>query len=241
MRQRLSGAYASAENVCPGHQSLLHIARSVSQTAITVRYRLLKATIVETLDIDLFQGSPALAGPIPPAAPLPFFQYMRAVRDNGIAGFHEDVFQQPIVETRYWRFHNFLVNDPVGIKHVLIDNADNYIKGVVELRSVNTWPAKDFIASDEKEWRQRRRTLSAAFDYRSIFENSSVILDTAQAVLARWSTLPQGTVIEAHAEMARMTLEIISPNRVSSSQRRVRWNHGTRIRALSERDDRRSV
>lgn len=122
---------------------------------------------METVDTDLFQGSPALAGPIPPTAPMPFFQYMRAVRDNGIANFHEDVFQQPIVETRYWRFQNFLVNDPAGIKHALIDNADNYIKGVVDPRSVNTWPEKGFVASDGKEWRsdaERFRRLRPPFD-----------------------------------------------------------------------------
>jgi cytochrome P450 len=143
-------------------------------------------------------------------SPLPFFQYIPTVRDNALEGFYDDVFQLPIVETKYWWLHTFLVNDPAGIKHVLIDSADNYIKGVVEQRSSRIWPYVRFAASDGKEWRQRRRTISSSFDHRVTLENSSIIVDTAQRALARWSILPWGTVIEAHAEMARMTLEIIS-------------------------------
>jgi len=84
---------------------------------------------VETVDADLFQGSPVLAGPIPPTTPLPFLQYIRTVRDNPLAGFHDDVFHQPVSEIKYFKLHTFLVNDPAGIKYVLIDNAANYVRG----------------------------------------------------------------------------------------------------------------
>lgn len=165
---------------------------------------------METVDADLFQGSPVLARPIPPATPLPFLQYIRTVRDNAVAGFHDDVFHQPLSEIKYFKLHTFLVNDPGGIKHVLIDNADNYIRGGVEQRTLRTWPIKGFAAYDGEEWRQRRRTMSSSFDYSSILENSAFIVDAAQRVLGRWAALPPLTVIEVHAEMARLTLEIIS-------------------------------
>jgi len=165
---------------------------------------------VETVDADLFQGSPVLARPIPPATPLPFLQYIRTVRDNAVAGFYDDVFHQPLSEIKYFKLHTFLVNDPRGIKHVLIDNADNYIRGGVEQRTLRTWPIKGFAAQDGEKWRQRRRTMSSSFDYPSILENSASIVDAAQRVLGRWTALSPLTVIEVHEEMARLTLEIIS-------------------------------
>jgi cytochrome P450 len=162
------------------------------------------------IDTDFVQRSPVLAGPIPARAPLPFFQYIRTVRDNAIAGFHDDVFKQRIVETRLWKLHTFIVNDPLGIKHVLVDNAANYVKGDIEQRILRTWPDKGFAGGDDKEWRLRRRTMSPSFDHRSVLENSSAVLDAAQRLLARWNALPRGTIIEASADMTRMALEVIT-------------------------------
>ena len=162
------------------------------------------------IDTDFVQESPLLSGPIPTRAPLPFFRYIWTMRDNAIAGFHEGLFQQPIVETRLWRLGTFIVNDPSGIRHVLIDNAANYIKGNIEQRISRTWPDKGFTTSDEKSWRQRRLTMSSSFNHHSIPGTSSAILDAANGVLARWRRLPRETIIDASAEMATMALEIIS-------------------------------
>lgn len=154
------------------------------------------------------QSSPVPAAPVPPAAPLPFVEYVRTVRDNAIAAFHRDVYREWIVDRKLWKLHTFIVNDPAGIKHVLVDNADNYIKGNIEQRISGT--PSDNAFSTKEDWRERRRTMSSSFDYRSVLGNSSVILDSAQALLARWSALPKGAVIEVSAEMARLTLEVIS-------------------------------
>ena len=116
-----------AGNVRSAQLRLLHFTPAVSLAIDQAKYRSLRATIVEAADADLFQGLPVLARPIPPATPLPLFQYISTVRDNAIAGFHDDVFHQPLSEIKYFKLHTFLVNDPAGIKHVLIDNAANYV------------------------------------------------------------------------------------------------------------------
>jgi len=130
------------------------------------------------------------------------------VRDNAIAAYHEDVYTQWIVETKLWKLHTFIVSEPAGIRHVLVDNADNYVKGNIEQRISGAPSDKGFPTKED--WRERRRTMSSSFDYRSILSNSSIILDSAHALVARWSALPNGAVIEVSAEMAQLTLEIIS-------------------------------
>ncbi len=171
---------------------------------------LCRLCLMEMIDTDFVQGSPLLSGPIPAQSPLPFFRYIWTMRDNAIAGFHEGLFQQQIVETRLWKLHTFIVNDPSSIRHVLIDNAANYIKGNIEQRISRTWPDKDFATSDEKRWRQRRQTMSSSFSHHSTPGTSSVILDAANRVLDRWRTLPRETVIDASAEMTTKALEVIS-------------------------------
>ena len=130
------------------------------------------------------------------------------MRDNTISAFHRDVYQEAIVETKLWRLRTYIVNDPGGIMHVLADNADNYVKGNIELRIPGAQSDRGILAKED--WVSRRRTMSSGFDYRSILTHSSVIVDCAQALLARWSTLPEGTVIEVSQEMVQLALGIIS-------------------------------
>jgi cytochrome P450 len=148
------------------------------------------------------------AVPKPPATPLSFLRYVRIASDNPIAAFHADVYQQWIVETKLWKLHTFIVNDPAGIRHILVDNADNYIKGNIEQRVAAGSSSEVFNAGEE--WRDRRRTMSSILDYRSLPGNSSIILECTQSLLDRWSSLQPGTVIEVSAGMSSLTLEIIS-------------------------------
>jgi cytochrome P450 len=148
------------------------------------------------------------AAPKPPATPLPFLRYVRIASDNAIAVFHADVYQQWIIETKLWKLHTFIVNDPAGIRHILVDNADNYIKGNIEQRVAAASSGEVFSAGEE--WRDRRRTMSSVLDYRSLPGNSSVIFECTQSLLDRWMRLQPGAVIEVSAEMSSLTLEIIS-------------------------------
>jgi cytochrome P450 len=153
--------------------------------------------------------TPPLAAPLPAKAPLPFFQYVRKVRDNALAGWHDAVFHERIVEIKHWRIHTFVVNDPAGIKHVLVDHAGNYVKGSIEPHIRRTGLGNGFAESNSEEWQQRHRVMQSSLDFRSILEKSTVITDVARGVLERWNALPPGEVIAVPEEMAAMTGEII--------------------------------
>jgi len=148
------------------------------------------------------------AAPVPPSAPLPFLQYVRTARSNPIAAFHADIYRQPIVEMSLWKLHTFIVSDPAAIRHILVDNAANYIKGSIEPRIGSASSSEDFTATEK--WRDRRRIMSSIVDYRLNAGNSSIILESVQSLLARWNALPSGTVIDISAEMSQLALEIIS-------------------------------
>ncbi len=165
--------------------------------------------IVQTADIDAAMASP-LASQMPPSAALSLCQYIYRVRDNAIAGFHKEMFDKPIVETRYWKLHTFMVSDPAGIKHVMVDNASNYLKGGVEQRISGTSMNRNSEITEERMWSHRREVISQSFDHGSMIEDSATILDAAQRMLATWRSLPPGAIIEVSTEMRAMTLEVIS-------------------------------
>ena len=149
---------------------------------------------------------PVPVAPVPPSAPLPLLRYIHTARNNVIATFHADVYQQPVVESKLWKLHTFIVNDPAAIRHILIDNAGNYIKGEIEQRIASAAFGQVFTAT--QKWRNKRRTMSSIVDYRSIPGNCSTILEATQSLLDRWSR--REAVIEVDAEMSQLTLEIIT-------------------------------
>ncbi|MBV8115576.1 MAG: cytochrome P450 [Silvibacterium sp.] len=151
---------------------------------------------------------PVLAAPLPPAAPLPILKYICAARRNAVAAFHADVYREWIVETKLWKLHTFIVNDPAGIRRVLIDNADNYIKGTIEPRIASASSRADFIANNK--WRDRRRTMSSALNHRCMFGNAAMVFDSTQALLEEWKPLAAHLVFDISSEMARLALGIMS-------------------------------
>jgi cytochrome P450 len=161
-------------------------------------------------------NSPVLAGPIPPAKQLPFFKYLRTVRRNFIEALHEDMYRQRIVEQRSPGSHSFIVNDPAGVRHVLLDNAANYPKARVEHRILGPGLGKGLILSEGETWRAHRRIMAPAFDARTVEKYAPVMVDATEKLTRRWEGLAAGTKVEMGEAMMALTLEIIARSMFSS-------------------------
>ena len=155
-------------------------------------------------------ASPVLAGPIPPQKQLPFFQYLRTVRRNFIEALDESMYTQAMIQQRSVGSHSFIVNDPAGIRRVLLDNAANYPKAKVEHRILGPGLGKGLILSEGEEWRAHRRIMAPAFDHRTVERYTPVMVDAAQKLAQEWQSLPAGAPIEVGEAMMSLTLDIIS-------------------------------
>lgn len=151
----------------------------------------------------------SLAGPVPPRKPLPYVAYVRAAQRNLISTYHEEAFRQPIVETRFPGLHNFIVNDPAGIRRVLLDNVSNYPKADIEHRILGPLLGNGLITSEGETWRAHRRMMASFFDGRSVERYAPGMADSARSLAARWEHLPTGAVTDISDEMMQVTLEII--------------------------------
>jgi cytochrome P450 len=155
------------------------------------------------------EAPPTLPAPQPPERPLPLRRLLKVLRDNQIAAYRAESYRTDIIEwRRLWR-HSMLLNEPGAIKHVLLDNAQNYHKTEITRRQLEPAVGRGLLTSEGETWRRHRRIMSPAFDHRSIVSYAPVMTEVAQRLLQRWETLPDGEVDVAPA-MMQATLNIIS-------------------------------
>jgi cytochrome P450 len=154
--------------------------------------------------------TPRLALPVRPDGPLTLRQFLALIRDNTLATFPPEAFDEDIIAGRLlWR-QRFIINEPNGIRHVLLDNAANYRKSELTRRLLEPGLGRGLLTSEGETWRRHRRIMAPAFDRRSIEGYAPVITAVTRDLLAEWDALPDRSDVDVGAAMMRTTLHIIS-------------------------------
>jgi len=154
--------------------------------------------------------NPVLAMPVRPEGRLSFRQFLRLVRENTLATYPPEAFDDEIIAGRLlWR-RRFIINEPSGIRHVLLDNAANYRKSELTRRLLEPGLGRGLLTSEGETWRRHRRIMAPAFDRRSMEGYAPVITGVTSELLARWDVLPNLSEVDVGAAMMHTTLHIIS-------------------------------
>jgi cytochrome P450 len=141
------------------------------------------------------------------------WRFARRARDSSIANYGPDAFGRDYIERQLlWR-RILIVNAPDGIKHVLVDNADNYTKSDLARRLLEPGLGHGLLTSEGETWRQHRRQMTPAF--RQIARYAPVITDATGVILANWDTRSSDqragdAPVEITGEMMQLTLAIIA-------------------------------
>jgi cytochrome P450 len=162
-----------------------------------------------------------LPAPVPHRGRLPLFEFFRTLRDSMIATYAAEAYERDIVERKMFGRSRFLINEPAAIKRVLLDNAANYQKTEITRRILEPGLGKGLITSEGETWRQHRRTMSPAFDHRSIVSYAPIMTGAAQELLTDWSRLGAGAMVDVATAMMEVTLNIISRAMFSSDSDRI--------------------
>src|ERR1039458_9930597 len=159
---------------------------------------------------------PTLAAPRRPEGRLTFWQFLRAVRENTLTIYAPEDFSEDIIAQRLlWR-RRFIINEPGAVRHVLLDNAGNYVKSELSRRLLEPGLGRGLLTSEGETWRSHRRIMAPAFDLRSVVGYAPIMTEVAKGLLAQWDALPDASDIDVAAAMMHTTLNIISRAMFSS-------------------------
>jgi len=151
-----------------------------------------------------------------PAAPVPHthtpttWRFVLDIARNPIEAFGAFAYREPYVYKRSWIRHFLMVNDPDGARHVLLDNAANYVKSDQVQKRVRAIAGNGLLTAEGASWRFQRRTASPMFHARMVNGFTGVFAEAAEDLIARWSVLPDGAEVELAQEMMKLTFDIIS-------------------------------
>ena len=111
---------------------------------------------------------PSLVGARPSPGPRTFRASRRARRQQLFPGIPDRAFDEPISTGAGLFGRWILVNDPAGVKQVLVDKVANYPKTPMEQRFFVALFGSGLLGSDGELWRRHRRIMAPAFDPRSV-------------------------------------------------------------------------
>jgi cytochrome P450 len=85
------------------------------------------------------------------------------LRNNALAGFPPRAFEEMAVARSFVGHQQIILNDPAAIRHVLIENAENYRRTASIFRLLGPVVGNGLFLADGNDWRMQRRTVAPAF------------------------------------------------------------------------------
>jgi cytochrome P450 len=143
-------------------------------------------------------------------------QSLRAMRDNASTAYAPEDFSADIIEQRILWSRIFVINQPEGIRYILLDNAANYRKSEVGRRVLEPALGRGLLTSEGDTWRRHRRIMAPAFDPRGIAGYATIMAEVTQTLLAEWDAFAEPREADVAAAMMHTTLHIISRAMFSS-------------------------
>jgi cytochrome P450 len=164
-------------------------------------------SIAEVYDITVTRRP--LVPPAPPRAPADMgaFQRMRVMRNSPIETWGQRAYEDDIVQGRFLNHSSFILNTPDAIRHVLVDNYENYTRTPAGLRVLRPMLGEGLLIAEGRAWKHQRRTLAPAFTPRAVTTLVPYMIAAVDETIGRLK-IASGGPVDLREVMQRMTLEI---------------------------------
>jgi cytochrome P450 len=182
-------------------------------------------SIAEAWDIPATRRR--LVPPSPPRAPesMTAFQRLAAMRESAIGTWGQRAYEDDIVRGRFFLHSSFILNTPDAIRHVLVDNYENYSRTPAGFRVLRPMLGEGLLIAEGRAWKHQRRTLAPAFTPRAVATLVPHMVAATDETIAGLRRLSNGPV-DLREAMQRMTLEIAGRTMFSFGMER----HGATLR-----------
>jgi len=168
-----------------------------------------------------------LVPPVPPRAPdsMTAFGRVMALRENPILAWGNRSYEEDIICSRFLGRSNFILNTPDSIRHVLVDNYENYARTPFAIRVLRPILGEGLLTAEGRAWKHQRRTLAPAFTPRAVGTLVPHMIAATDETIAKLAKSVGGPV-DLREAMQRMTLEIAGRTMFSFGMDR----HGAALR-----------
>ena len=126
---------------------------------------------------------------------------------------------------RFFGRSSFILNTPDAIRHVLVDNYENYTRTPAGLRVLRPMLGEGLLIAEGRAWKHQRRTLAPAFTPRAVATLVPHMIAVTDETIAKLRGASGGPV-DLRETMQRMTLEIAGRTMFSFGMDR----HGATLR-----------
>ena len=145
----------------------------------------------------------------PPLKPASFLKTLRASRGNAFEVIPLRAYEQPVYLAKSILGNVLMVNDPEGVRRVLLDNVANYPKNDLEIDFFSAMFGEGLLSAPPAKWRTHRKVMAPSFGTRTVESYAPAMVETAVAFAKHWDELPEHAEIDIAEEMKALTLKII--------------------------------
>jgi unspecific monooxygenase len=150
---------------------------------------------------------------------------LKAIRESPIGMWGQPAYEEDIIRGRFFGRSSFILNAPDAIKHVLVDNYENYTRTPVSFRVLRPILGQGLLIAEGRAWKHQRRTLAPAFTPRAVMTLIPHMLAATDETVAKLRAASNAPV-DLREAMQRMTLEIAGRTMFSFGMDR----HGAALR-----------
>ncbi|HET6838732.1 MAG TPA: cytochrome P450 [Bradyrhizobium sp.] len=182
-------------------------------------------SIAETCDMPIVRRP--LVPPSPPRAPEDMGAWARiaAMRVSAIGAWGQRAYEEDIIRGRFFGRSSFILNTPEAIRHVLVDNYENYERTPASIRVLRPMLGEGLLTAVGRAWKHQRRTLAPAFTPRAVMPLIPHMIAVTDETIAKLAAM-NGESVDLREAMQRMTLEIAGRTMFSFGMER----HGAALR-----------
>jgi cytochrome P450 len=168
-----------------------------------------------------------LVPPCPPRAAdnVGALARLTATRRSVIETWGQRAYEDDVVKGSFFGASSFILNDPDAIRHVLVDNTENYTRTDAGIRVLRPILGEGLLLAEGRIWKHQRRTLAPAFTPRAVTTLVPHMTSAIDETLAKLQGM-SGAPVDLREAMQHMTLEIAGRTMFSFSMHR----HGAALR-----------
>lgn len=185
-------------------------------------------SVAETLSAFAARRPIVPPRPAPASESMTSLERMRTLKRSAIGTWSSRAYEEDIIRGRFLGRGSFILNNPDAIRHVLVDNYENYTRTPVGIRVLRPILGEDgLLLAHGKSWKLQRRTLAPAFSPRAVSLLTPHMIAATNAALAELDQVC-GQPYDLREAMQRLALDIAGRTMFSFALDR----HGSALRSF---------